>query len=186
MPSYLDPRVGISQSQAFAEAATFAYQDTVLFTLAFYHSAIVDENGDPMAIYVVNDFEDFQAYVEADAPLDGGAEVTFVAVPMEITLPKEADQAGHGEVTIRISNVSRLLMPHLAAITQSMEPVVVIARVYMGFDPSGPAEMPPLRVVLRGAQATPTDITAQAGFGDVSNRRFPAIEYRRREFPGLV
>ena len=186
MPAYLPPRLGISQSQAFAEAAHFAGVDPVLLTLAFYHPAIVDDNGDPMAIYVVNDFENFDAYIESDAPLDGGQEVTFTAVPMEITLPKESDQPSVGEVTIRISNVSRLLMPHLAAITQSMEPVVVIARIYMGFDPAGPAEMPPLRVVLRNAQATATDITAQAGFGDVSNRRFPAIEYRRREFPGLV
>lgn len=185
MPTYLPARIGIAQSEAFAEAAHFGGDEAVLLTLAFYHPAIVDADGNEIAVYVVNDFTDLTATLEADAPLDPGGTVTFTAVPMEITLPAEGEQK-QGEVRIAISNVSRLLMPHLAAVTQSMEPVELIARIYLPSDLAAPHELPPLRVVLRGAQATAQVVTASAGFGDVANRRFPGVEYRRGEFPGLA
>ena len=185
MPTYLPPRVGITQSEAFAEAAHFGGEDPVLFTLAFYHSLIVDETGQQVAVYVVNDFEPLTATLEADAPLDGGEEVTFQPVPMEITLPEEIDASNAGTVQITIGNATRLLAPHLEAVAASMEPVEVIARVYLASDLTAPHETPPLRVVLRGATANATAVTATAGFGDVANRRFPRVDYTRAEFPGL-
>lgn len=184
--TYLPPRVGIAQSRAFAEAAHFGADEPILFTLAFHHPAIVDADGAPMVIYTVNDFADLEATLEPGAPVDGGATVTFRAVPMEITLPAEGEEHRLPEVRIRIANVTRLLMPHLEAVAASQDPVEVIARVYLPSDLSAPHEMPPLRVYLRGAQATAEAVTATAGFGDVSNRRFPRIEYTRREFPNLT
>jgi hypothetical protein len=185
MPSYLPPRVGITQSEAFAEAAHFAGEEPVLMTLAFYHPGIVDAAGDPMAVYVVNDFEDLTATLEDDAPLDPGGTVTFRAVPMSITLPAEGEER-QGEVRIALGNVARLLGPYLATVAQSQQPIEVICRVYLGSDLTAPHELPPMRLTLRGAQATASTVTAAAGFGDVANRRFPAVEYRRTEFPGLA
>jgi len=174
MPTYLPARLGISQSEAFAEAAHFGGDEPVFFTLAFYHPAIVDpDTGGEMAVYVVNDLEPLVAILEDDAPLDGSNAVTFQPVPMQITLATETDQARAAEVTLTIGNVSRLLMPHLEAATRSMEPVEVICRIYLASDLSAPHEMPPMRVVLRSATATATAVTAQAGFGDIANRLFP-------------
>ena len=174
MPTYLPPRVGISQSAAFAEAAHFGVDEPVFFTLAFYHPSIVDPvTEQPVAIYVVNDFHPLTATLEEDAPLDGGQTVTFQPVPMEVQLASEGEQSRQGEVTITIGNVSRLLMPHLEAITQSRDFVTVICRIYLLSDLSAPHEIPPTRVVLRSATATATLVTAVAGFGDIANRKYP-------------
>lgn len=186
MPTYLPPRVGITQSEAFAEAAHFGADEPVLFTLAFYHPSFVNDAGDPVAVYVVNDFEDLAATLEADAPLDGGETVTFRAVPMEITLPPEGDEQRAPEVRISVGNATRLLTPQLEAAVASQDPVEIIARIYLPSDLSAPHELPPLHLVLRSAQATAGVVTAVAGFGDIANRRFPAVEYTRREFPNLA
>lgn len=182
MPTYLPPRQGISQSQAYAEAAAFATAEAVLLTLALYHPSFT------APIYVVNDFDALLATIESTSTEgDASATVSFAPVPMEITLPAEGEDGGNaGEVNITISNVSRLLMPQLALAAQSSVPVTIIARVYLPSDLSAPHEMPPLRVTLRGATATVQSVTARAGFGDVSNRRFPALEYTLAEFPGLA
>jgi hypothetical protein len=187
MPNFLPPRSGISQSEALAEAAAFAVAgEPALMTLAFTHPLIVNPlTGEPMGVYVVNAWENLRATLEADAPLDGGAEVLFYAVPMQITLPTEADDAPQGEVSITIGNVTRLLMPHLEAVALSQEPVTVIARTYFPSDTSAPHEAPPLRVSLRGATATVQAVTARAGFGDITNRRWPIHEYNSQEFLGL-
>lgn len=188
MPTYLPPRKGISQSEALAEAAAFAVAgQPALLTLAFTHPLIVNPlTGEQMAVYVVNAWEDLVATLEADAPLDGGQAVTFRAVPMEITLPTEADNAPQGEVSITISNVTRVLMPHLEAVAASQEPVTLIARTYLPGDTSAPHESPPLRVTLRGATATVQAVSARAGFGDITNRRFPLHEYTPEQFRGLA
>lgn len=187
MPTYLPPRLGISQSEALAEASAFATAaQPALMTLAFYHPAIVDaETGEQVVVYTVNDNQDLRATLEADAPLQGGEQVLFRAVPMEITLPTEADGAP-GEVSITISNVARLLMGHLEAVTRSQEPVVMIVRTYLPGDTSAPHETPPLRVTLRSASATVASVTARAGYGDTTNRRFPPDEYNQQDFLGLA
>lgn len=187
MPTYLPPRQGISQSEALAEAAAYAVAaQPPLLTLAFYHPSIRNPQGEPMAIYLVNDHEDLLATVEADAPLDAGQEVRFIRCPMEITLPTEADDAGPGEVAITISNVTRQLVPHLTAVAYSTEPVTMIARTYLPADTSAPHESPPMQVTLRSASATAKSVTARASFGDISNRRFPRNEYTARTHPGLT
>ena len=188
MPVYLPALKGISQSEALAEASAFAVAgEPALMTLAFTHPDIVDPvSGEPMAVYVVNAYEDLVATLEADAPLDGGQAVTFRAVPMQITLPTEADDAPQGEVSITIGNVTRALMPHLEAVAQSQEPVTVIARTYLPGDTSAPHETPPLRVTLRGATATVQAVTARAGFGEITNRRWPIHEYSQQAFLGLA
>lgn len=186
MPTYRPPLVGISQSEALAEAANFATDEPILFTLAFYHSKIVDEDNNQVAIYVVNDFQPLVATLEADAPIDPGGTVTFQPIPMEIILPAENEQKNTGEVQISISNVSRVLMPHLEAATKTMEPILVMARIYLPSDRSAPHEMPPIQVTLKGATATTTSVIATAGFGDIANRRFPKVEYTLRDFPTLA
>lgn len=188
MPDYLPPRLGISQSTAYAEAAAFAKAgEPVLLTMAIYHPLITDPNtDDQVAVYVVNDFEPLQATVEADAPLDGGAEVTFRPVPMRIRLPDESSDAPAGTVEIEISNVSRELVPYLDAAAASADPIEIMFRTYLPSDTSAPHETPPLRVQVTGATVTTTAVTLQAGFGDTTNRRFPRLEYTPEDFPCLA
>lgn len=184
MPTYLPPRLGISQSVAYAEAAAFARAgEPVLLTSALSHPNIVGEDGLPMTIYTVNDYEPLVATLEAEA---GGQTVTFQPVAMSITLPDEAADAPAGSVQETISNVTRELVPHLEAVIRSAEPVTQTLRTYLRSDTSAPHETPPLVVTLTNAVASADSITATAGFGDTTNRRFPRVEYTAQEFPCLA
>lgn len=188
MPTYLEQRQGISQSEAYAEAAAFAKAgEPVLLTLAIYNSAIVNpRTGQQFVVYLVQDFHDLRATLEADAPLDAGQEVVFRPVPFKASLPDESSDAPAGTVLIELSNVSRQLVPYLEAAARSTEPIEMIFRTYLRSDTSAPHEMPPLRVQATGATVTTDTVTLQAGFGDLTNRRFPRVEYTAQEFPCLA
>lgn len=187
MPSYLPPRRGISHSAAVAEARAFARVDQVeLLTLAFYHSAFVDDHGNQIALYVVNDFQVLQATIEAGAPLDAGEEVTFQPVPMRVVFPEESDDNRNPTATLEISDALRVLSPHLRAASNTLEPVRMIARTYLASDTSAPHEMPPLSLELAGAESDGVNVRLSAAYGDVSNFPFPAVAYTAEGFPALA
>jgi len=187
VPTYLPPRRGISHSEAIAESRVYATVDEPeLLTLALYHSAIVDQFGQPTGAYAVNDFEELVATVEADAPVHGGEEVTFRPVPMRVTLPEESDDVRDPGAQIEIDNAARVLTPYLRAAAQTQEPVQLIARTYLPSDTSAPHEMPPLHLEVTGASADGVNVTLRAGFGDVTNYPFPSVLYTPEGFPGLA
>lgn len=187
MPAYLPPRRGISHSTAIAEARSFARVDRPeLLTLAFYHSAFVDDFGEPMALYVVNDFEPLTATIEAGAPLDAGQAVTFEPVPMRVVFPEESDENRSPGATLEVGNALRALSPQLRAAAGTMEPVRLIARTYLPHDTSAPHEMPPLSLEMTGAESDGVNIAFGASYGDVANFPFPAVAYTAEGFPALV
>ena len=187
MPVYLPPRRGISHSAAIAEARACARVDQPeLLTLAFYHSAFVDDLGQPIALYVVNDFDELEATIEAGAPLDAGQTVTFQPVPMRVVFPEESDDNRAPGATLEIGDVLRVLSPHLRAAAASMEPVRMIARTYLPGDTSAPHEMPPLSLELVGADSDGVNVRFTAAYGDITNFPFPAVAYTAEGFPALV
>lgn len=178
---YLPPRRGISHSQALAEARVYATaDDPELLTLALYHSAF------DAPVYVVCDYEDLVATIEAGAPADAGQTVTFKALPVRVTLPEETDDNRSPTAQIEIDNVMRQLSPYLRLAAASREPVVMMVRTYLASDTSAPHDMPPLRLELTSASSNGTNVTAQAGYGDVVNFPFPAAAYLVEHFPGLA
>lgn len=187
MPAYLPPRRGISHSQALAEARVHAdVTEPELLTLAFYHSAFVDDFGQPMGVYVVCDLDPLQATIEAGAPLDAGDEVTFRPVPMRVVFPEETDDARNPGAQIEVSNVARILGPYLDQAAATQEPVQVIARTYLPSDTSAPHEMPPLRLELTGASADGNSVRITAGYGDMVNYPFPSVRYTFEDFAALA
>jgi hypothetical protein len=181
MPTYLPPLRGISQSEALAEARAYATAgDPPLVTAALYFTT----DAGLQAVYAVNDFEELQATLEADAPLDGGDEVTFQPVPMRARLPDETDDSP-GSVAIEIDHVTRVLAPYLREATLRQDPILMMLRTYLPSDSSAPHETPPLTLELENAGANATTVSAQAGFGDLTNRRFPKAEYRPENYQGL-
>lgn len=187
MPIYLPPRRGISHSAAVAEARAYARVDQPeLITLAFYHPAFLNDRGQPMALYTVNDFAPLQATIEAGAPLDAGQTVTFRPVPMRVVFPEESEDNRNPGATLEISNVLRELSPHLRAAAGSMDPVRLIVRTYLPSDTSAPHEMPPLSLELTGAETDGINVRFTASYGDVTNFPFPAVSYTAEGFPALV
>jgi len=187
MPTYRPPLLGITQSQALAEAyASAPIGDPPLHTIALYHDRFVDESGAPTAVYCVNDYETLYATIEAGAPLHAGQIVAFHPIPYEFTLPEQTDSGAPPQVQLTVDNVSRELVPHLNAAAGSMSPITLIARTYLPSDTTAPHELPPLELVLRDIQVTVSTVTASAGYGDLSNRKFPSKIYSRDIFRSLA
>lgn len=186
MPAYLPARRGIQQSEAYAEAISYAKEDPALLTLAFYHPAFVDDFGAATALYVVCDYRNLLATIEAGAPLHAGQEVEFIACPFRAVLPEESATNRLPQITLEIDNATRQITPYLRLAAASQVPVTMIARTYLASDTSAPHELPPLEVTLMSAETTATTVRAGAGFGDMLNVPFPRIRYTAAEFPGLV
>lgn len=186
MPIYRAPKRGVTYSEALAEAYASAPEDeVVLDTLEFRHPSFVD-GGSPFAIRVVNDHSNLEATLEDDAPLDGGDLVTFRAVYFTFARPPESDSGSTPEVEISVNNVARHLMPYLDAAKESRDPIEVTWRPYLASDLTGPHMNPPLTLTIRSIVCDMMNVTARAGFGNLTNLRYPAIEYTSLKFPGLA
>lgn len=185
--SYLPPRRGISQSEAYAEAVSYGVAgDPVLYTVAVYGDSIVDPTtGDPVALYVVNDYSPLVATLEADAPLDPGATVTFTPVQMRLTFPTESETDRAPTATLEFSGASQIILPYLRAAAAARKPVTLMFRSYLPSDLSGPHELPPMRVQASDVDVTAETVSVTASFGDIVNVPFPQVRYELAAFPTL-
>lgn len=179
MPTYLDPRLGVSLSEAIAESmASNTQGDPILLTLELQNEFFVDDNGDPTSAWVVNDYTALQAYDE------NGVLRTFQPVPFSYSKPEQTDSGAPAAVQIQIDNVSQTLTRQLLRAGRS--PVYVVEREYLPSDLSAPHVLPPTRMVLAQVKAGSETVTGQASFGDFTNRRFPFAIYTREAFPALA
>lgn len=165
---------------ALAEAyASAPSSEVILHTLEIRHPSFT------VPIRVVRDFNDFTAYLEADAPADPGAQVTFVAMAFDFSLP-DVEKAVSPEIDISLDNVSGELIGYLDAAAQTPDLIEITYRPYLASDPSGPQMNPPLTLVIRSVSADVFRVRARAGFADLANRKFPNEVYDAERFPGLV
>ena len=166
-------------SQALKEAyASAPSDDVILSTLELWHPSFTDP------IRVVCDTQDFSAFLEADAPRDGGQEVTFIGLPFDFSLPDVDDQS-LGQLVISIDNVSTEITKNVELAMQSPEKIQAIYRPYLQSDPSGPQMNPPFYMYIKTISVGMFRIEARAGFQDILNRKFPSKIYTLDEFPGL-
>ena len=169
-----------TMSDALKEAYAAAPANLIVYhTLELYHPAF------DQPIRVVRDSADLEAFLEDDAPRDAGEEVLFIAFPFDIT-PPSVDVAGSPMCTIEIGNTTREVTVQLEAAMSSAELLEVIYRQYISTDLSGPQNNPPLTLTVFRITADVFRVRAQAGFGDLANRRFPSQDYTAERFPGLV
>jgi hypothetical protein len=181
MPSYLDPRAGVSISEAIAEAyASATAGDPVLLTLELHHPDFT------APARVVNDFRTLTATLEADAPYNAGEAVEFSGVPFRYTKPEQTDSGAPAAVGIEIDNVSREITNLLLLAAESFEPVRVIEREYLPSDTSAPHVLPVTTMELSGIEVSVETVRAQLSFGNLTNRKFPSLQYTAENSPGLV
>lgn len=180
------PRRGVSYSEALARAYAVApEEEIVLDTIELLHPAFI-QDGVIVAVRVVNDHSPLSAFLEADAPLNGGEEVEFKNCYFQFRRPAESESASLPEVELQVDNVARVLIPYLDQAKESRVPITLIWRPYLVSDLSGPHMNPPLTLTLRGVGGDMNSLTGRAGFSDLTNRRFPASEYTSKKFPGLT
>lgn len=187
MATYLDPLQGVSLSEAAAEAIAVApIGRAMLDTLEFWRSTFVDENGNPGAARVVCDKQDLLATLEADALVDGGAEVQFRAVGLRVVKPAENESAQSPTFEIELDGVSLHLIELLDEDLTSGEPVIMTHRVYASDDTTAPAVLPVLRMEVLSAVCTEGSARITCAFGDPINAGFPRVAYTRLQYPGLA
>jgi Domain of unknown function (DUF1833) len=187
VPIYRSAKRGVQYSEAIAAAYAAAPEDeVVLDTLEFRHVTFIEPGtGEPFAIRVVNDHQPLLATLEDDAPLDPGAEVTFKAAYFAMVRPPETESGSTPEISITVDNVARELMQYLEAAKETRQPVYVTWRPYLASDTSAPHMLPVLTLTMRSVSCSMSSVTGRAGFGDLTNRRFPSLEYVSKNFPGL-
>lgn len=167
-------------ADALAEAyASAPSSEVILHTLELRHSSFTSP------IRVVRDHADFTATLEADAPEDPGAEVTFVAFAFDFVLP-DVQRSQSPEIEISLDGISGELVAYLDAAAQSESLIEVTYRPYLASDTSGPQMDPPLTLVIRSVSADIFRVRARAGYADLANRKFPGETYDTERFPGLA
>jgi len=187
MAIYRTTRKGITYSEALAAAYASAPEDeVVLDTLEFRHPTFLDGNGMVFGLRVVNEHNILTAKLEIDAPLNPGTYVDFQPVYFVFTRPAESEGGNSPEIDISVQNVSKYLMNYLDNAKSSRIPIEVTWRPYLISDLTAPHMNPPLTLTLRSVSCNMTTVTGRAGFSDLTNRRFPAIEYTAIKFPGLT
>lgn len=187
MPVFKPVKKGVRMSEAIAEAYASAPDDVViLHTLEMIHPDFVDSSGSPTSARVVRQLRPITAQLEASAPMNPNTYVEFQGVYFDITLPSEEDSGTTGELQLVIDNAMGVLTPYLDAASDSLTPIKVIYRPYLSNDLEAPHIDPVLTMTLRNISADLFKVTARAGFGDLTNRRFPYALYNRAEHPGLA
>lgn len=177
---------------ALAEAYASAPDDVVLLhTLEIRHVNFIDGSNQPAAVRVVLDGRDWEARLEASAPLHPSAYVNFIACAFHIELPPIED-GSMPRARITLDNVDRVILQQIEAATSSPDMTEVTYRPYLNTDVdaqgrlNGPQMDPPLHLVITSIKADVMQITAEATFGDYRNSRFPSVDYTPASFPGLV
>ena len=166
-----DPTLSESIKEAYASAGDVP----VYHTLELRHSTLTEP------IRIVRDDADLTAYLEADAPEDPGAEVTFLAYAFDFQKP-EIGPNGSPVMPITIDNVGREITVALENAVSPTTPVLITYREYLANDLTGPQNDPPIHMELK----TVFQVSATAGFPDRATRKFPTLEYTAEDFPGLV
>jgi hypothetical protein len=175
-----------SLSDAIREAYASAPSDVViLHTLELRHPDFKNESGVTTAIRVVRDQQDLFARLEASAPLNPSETVRFVAMGFDLDLPP-VDIAPVPEVVLTLDNVSREIVKHLDAASESEASIEVTYRPYLSNDVEGPQMDPPITLVLTEVEADVMRVTARARMVDIGNKAFPGRLYTSTEFPGLA
>jgi len=187
VPTFGSPLNGISHSDALKSAWVYADGAVVIHeTLSFGKkpTPFLDGSGNPTEYRFVRDFVPLNATLEDSAPVDAGVEVLFRPVPFDLDLPAEKE-GGVPDITITVDNVSREVSDLLMQTQGTRDIVTVTHRTYLSSDTSGPHTLPVLTLSLQSATPDVDRVTAQAGFGELHNTRWPADIHDVKRFPGL-
>ena len=170
-----------SLSDAIIEAYATAPTDQVIYhTLELWHPIFT------APIRVVRDNAAISAMIEASAERNPGTMQTFEGYAFDV-VPPDQSSASLPQCVIEIDNVSREILAQIDLAVFEVDPVTVIYRAYLSDNlDGGPENDPPLEMSITQISATPLRIRAVAGFTNLLDKRFPALDYNLEDFPGLV
>lgn len=175
----------MSYQDAIAEAyASAPLDDLIIDTIELYHPSFRDDNGNPTAIRVCRTFEDWELKLEAEAILNGGQYVKFLACEFDFAQPEFAEDSVP-QIPVTIGNVSREITRYLEQAQYSTSPIILTWRPYLASDRSMPQIDPPIVMELTDVDVDVFSATGTATLEDVHNSQFPSEVYTYNRFPGL-
>jgi hypothetical protein len=171
-----------THSEAMQEAiAACPPSARVFYTLEIWQSSF-----DAPARIVANVGDDMMFGIEAGAPRDGGAMVTFTACPLTADYPEQRE--GQPPTSkIKIDNVNRELVPKIRAALGVREYIQILYREYLLSDLTEPA-YGPVQFELREVQMVGASLTGTAMVRNLQNKRFPRLNknYDYIQVPSLL
>ena len=181
------PTTGAHWSEAWAEAQAAVAADVIeLMTLELLHPAFVDAYGATVSVRAVCDTQDRNLPLEDSAPLNAGATVPFTGIPFDMPWP-EVEEGRVPQLTIRIDNIGREIVPYLDAAIALQAPITVIMRVYV-LDMAtniARAGIDPVTFLLRNVTVSETYVEGSASPADLANLRALRVIYDLESYPGL-
>lgn len=174
-----------TQSEALKEIYASAPVDQMLYeTIEVNHPDFIDENGNVYALRAVLGYTDLDAFLEPNAPYNGGQQVTFTALQFTIEL------AGFGDtdtpsVTLTLDNAGQEMMRYLEQAMSSNKLATIIYRQYVPSDLSGPQTVPPIELTVTDAKVDVFQCVITADATSLQNSVFPNRVYRVQDFQGL-
>lgn len=154
-------------------------------TLEFNHSAFRDEADAPTSIRLVQGYTPLVATLEAAAPKNPGAAVTFKPAAFNVELPVKGVDGRH-DMKVVLDAVNGEVIAQLERVAAAVrEPIQVIFREFVSSDLSGP-QSTPIKMVAANPQVTALRATFTATFADLINKSFPSIRYTLTTHPGLA
>jgi uncharacterized protein DUF1833 len=171
-----------TQNEALLEAyASCPPSARIFYTLEIWQSSFAQA-----ARVVANVGDDMMFGIEAGAPRDAGAMVTFIACPFTADYPEQRE--GQPPSTkIKIDNANRELVPQIREALGVREYIQVLYREYLGSDLTEPA-YGPIEFELRNVQMVGASLTGTAMVRNLQNKRFPRLNknYDYVQFPSLL
>lgn len=157
-----------------------------LVTLELVHPAFMD-GGDPVSIRAVCDTQDRTFALEANAPLGGGLPATFTAIPFAFSWPSQAD-GQTGEITLRIDNIGREIMPYIGDAAASQAPLMVYVRLIVVdlLDGSVFYAGVPFVLYMREVTIAEDAVEGRASGADLANIQTLRLAYDLETYPGLT
>ena len=177
-----DPSVSDALKEAWAIAPA---SEIILPTVELRHPLFVDDDGYPDSIWVVRDWTDLEATIEAGAPVKGGLTVTFRAFAIEIALPP-IENAPTPEIDVAIDNVDMRIVENLDLAIADGNKIEICFRPYLVSDLSGPQMIPPPTFTLSDVRVDSRTARGKARLDIDLSGVFPRRVYTAREFPGLI
>lgn len=176
----------MAYSEAIQEAyASAPINEITIDTIELQHPAFVDNLGQPSAIRVALHYEDIMLGLEADAILNPGQMVKFLACEFTVSLPEVSEDGATPSIQLSIANVSREITKYLEMAKQSLVPIRVTYRPYLLSNTAVPQMDPPIVMEMSEIDVDVFQATGNATIEDVHNFPFPNEKYDINRFPGL-
>jgi hypothetical protein len=155
------------------EAFALAPSDKVI-----YHTLEIRQDTVQGSVFLVQSRRSITAFDE------NGIEHTFEPSGFQFSLPP-SNEEGFRSLNIAIDNIGRRVSDFVEIAQSEAVPVWVIYRPYLSDDLSQPQMIPPLVLFLKDIEIGAYQVTGQATFMDIVNKKFPNQLYTRERFPAL-